>query len=92
MKVLIYFKCSCSHIHIQNASLSHLLCLLNTVHVFVGQAGAVQGLLWIFSVALEHLGLQLSAQSCRLPGARNREAEKKLRHSKVLGCNYVTYI
>lgn len=41
--------------------------LLDTGDVLFGQGGAVQGLLWIFFVALEHLGLQLGAQSRSLP-------------------------
>lgn len=47
--------------------------LLDTGHVLFGQARAEQRLLWIFSVALEHLGLQLSAQRHTLPRSTQEE-------------------
>lgn len=46
-----------------------LLGLLDTVHVLFGQVGAVKRLLSILSVALEHLGLQLSAHGRRKSGS-----------------------
>lgn len=51
---------------VQHAAMAYLLGLLDTGHVLSGQAGAVQGLLWILSVALQHLGLQLGAHRRRL--------------------------
>lgn len=40
---------------------------LDTGHVLFGQAGAVQGLLGVLSVALEHLRLQLCADRRSVP-------------------------
>lgn len=40
----------------------------------------MQGLLWVFSVALEHLSLQLSAQWCSLPGSTQEwKAKRRVR-------------
>lgn len=53
--------------------------LLDTGHVLFGQARAMQGLLWVFSVALEHLGLQLSAQRRSLPrSTQEQRAERRV--------------
>lgn len=40
---------------------------LDTGHVLFGQAGTVQGLLGVLSVALKHLRLQLRADRCSAP-------------------------
>lgn len=58
-------------------SVPYLLCLMDTGHVLFGQAGAVESLLWIFLVALEHLGLQLSAQIFSMLESRNTQREGK---------------
>lgn len=62
-----------SHTNVQYPTLTYLLGLLDTGHVLFGQAGAVQGLLWILSVALEHLGLQLSAHGRSLPRSTQKQ-------------------
>lgn len=51
--------------------------LLDAGHVLFGQAGAVQGLLWIVFVALQHLGLQLRAQRCSLPGSTQKQGAEE---------------
>lgn len=61
-----------THTHTVYVASAYLLSLLDTGHVLLGQVGAVQGLLWIFSVALEHFGLQLTAHRRSLSGPRNR--------------------
>lgn len=43
------------------------LCSLDTGHVLFGQAGTVQRLLGVLSVALEHLRLQLRAHRRSVP-------------------------
>lgn len=63
----LFFSLWCTH-SAEWVVFAYLLSLLHTGHVLFGQAGAVQGLLWIFSVALEHLGLQVSAHRHSLPG------------------------
>lgn len=69
---------SCSRAHGQRVALTYLG-LLDAGHVLFGQARAVKGLLWVFSVALEHLGLQLSAQRRSLPrSAREQRAERRV--------------
>lgn len=42
---------------------------LDTGHVLFGQAGTVQGLLGVLSVALQHLRLQLGADRPSVPGS-----------------------
>lgn len=59
--------------------------LLDTSDVLPGQAGAVQGLLRVLCVALEHLRLQLSAQRPGVTGSGqgNTRQERRLRKEKV---------
>lgn len=53
--------------------------LLDTSHVLSGQAGAEQRLLWVLCVALEHLGLQLSAQWPGVTGPTQGKTKSSVR-------------